>query len=161
MSLVLARVDCRLIHGQVLEAWVPHTRSDFMIVANDELSEDTLQSAILAMAVPPTMEMSIMSVPAAAKALAEGRWKDKRIILLVATLKDALTCLEAGVKMESLNLGNLVCSPGKRQITGSVHLDEDDMKYMEEIIAHGVRILAQPVPTEQSRDMADVIGYGR
>jgi len=39
MPLVLARIDCRLIHGQVVETWVPHTSADSLIVANDDLRE--------------------------------------------------------------------------------------------------------------------------
>ena len=36
MSLVLTRIDCRLVHGQVVETWVPHVKANSLIVANDK-----------------------------------------------------------------------------------------------------------------------------
>ena len=35
MGVVLIRVDSRLIHGQILEAWIPHTRADALLVVDD------------------------------------------------------------------------------------------------------------------------------
>ena len=35
MSLVLTRIDNRLIHGQILESWVPTLKANCIIVAND------------------------------------------------------------------------------------------------------------------------------
>ena len=32
------RVDNRLVHGQVIEAWLPYTGARHLIVANDELA---------------------------------------------------------------------------------------------------------------------------
>jgi len=47
MPLVLARIDCRLIHGQVVEAWVPHTSADSLIVANDDLAGNPFLRSVM------------------------------------------------------------------------------------------------------------------
>ena len=60
--LVLVRVDCRLIHGQIIEAWVPFTRADTLLVANDDAASDTLQRSIMEMAVPPRLKVEVLGV---------------------------------------------------------------------------------------------------
>ena len=52
MALVLVRVDCRLIHGQVVEAWVPHTGANCLLVANDDLVSNPFLRSVMEMAVP-------------------------------------------------------------------------------------------------------------
>ena len=52
MNIVLARIDNRLIHGQVLESWVPTTRANCIIVANDEVAQAVMQKILMQAAVP-------------------------------------------------------------------------------------------------------------
>ena len=40
------RIDNRLIHGQVIEAWLPYTGASVLVVANDEAGDlDALTTA--------------------------------------------------------------------------------------------------------------------
>ena len=57
MPLVLARIDCRLIHGQVVETWVPHTCADSLIVANDDLAGNPFLRSVMELAVPPAIRV--------------------------------------------------------------------------------------------------------
>ena len=158
MTLVLVRVDCRLIHGQILEAWIPFTRADCLIVANDEVAGDLMQRTILEMAVPPTIEVAIFKVKDAARSLADNsRWADKRIMLLVANCQDALIFSRTGPRFDWLNLGNINCSPGKKYVTCSVSLDERDMDCLKEMNESGVTIEARCVPQDPSRDFNNIL----
>ena len=46
------RVDNRLVHGQVIEAWLPYTGAKHLVVANDELAGDVIRQQIIELAVP-------------------------------------------------------------------------------------------------------------
>jgi hypothetical protein len=35
MKIALTRVDSRLVHGQIVESWIPSTRASVLMVAND------------------------------------------------------------------------------------------------------------------------------
>jgi len=37
-NIVLVRVDSRLVHGQILEAWVPHVRAKCIIVVDNKVA---------------------------------------------------------------------------------------------------------------------------
>jgi mannose/fructose/N-acetylgalactosamine-specific phosphotransferase system component IIB len=159
MTLVLVRVDCRLIHGQVVEAWVPHTRADCIVVANDEAAEDVLQKSIMAMAVPPTIDVAILTVQEAAKDLGSGRWSDKRVILLIANCEDALACHRSGVSFDYLNLGNLVCSPAQRQITCSIFLNDKEAGCLQELLDRHIKVEARSLPRETPLDTHQIARY--
>ena len=158
MTLELVRVDCRLIHGQVLEAWVPYIGSDFLVVANNDVASDKLYGSIMAIAVPPSIGVEIVTLDDAVSGFANGSWRHKKVILLLSDLKDALYCLRAGLDYSALNLGNLYCAPGKKQITCSVSLGRSDFEYLKEIQQHGVKIEARPVPAVQSPNFSEIIG---
>ena len=40
------RVDNRLVHGQVIEGWLPYVAARHLIVANDAMSADLLQQQV-------------------------------------------------------------------------------------------------------------------
>ncbi len=57
--ITLARVDERLIHGQVAYAWTMVYPSDAIIVVDQEAEKDALQRSLLEMACPRTMKCFI------------------------------------------------------------------------------------------------------
>jgi mannose/fructose/N-acetylgalactosamine-specific phosphotransferase system component IIB len=71
MPIVLVRVDDRLIHGQILEGWLPSTRAQELIVANDSLAQDYLQKMIMQSAIPYSINLIIDSVDGIASFLRE------------------------------------------------------------------------------------------
>ncbi|MFH1135177.1 MAG: PTS sugar transporter subunit IIB [Pseudomonadota bacterium] len=157
MPLVLVRVDCRLVHGQVLEAWLPFTKADCLVVANDQTAEDSMQRMIMKMAVPPDVEVAILGVQEAARHLSNGRWADKRVLLLLADLQDALASFRAGVHFDRLNLGNTICSPGKTPVNSSVSLDDADLDIIKELRAGGTKIEIRPLPREPVKGYRNII----
>ena len=64
------RVDNRLIHGQVIEGWLPYTGAAHLIVANDALAEDLLRQQIMSLAIPHHVDVRF--VPLKDLADAEG-----------------------------------------------------------------------------------------
>lgn len=158
MSLVLVRVDCRLIHGQIIEAWVPFTRANCLIVANDEAANDFLQRSIMEMAVPPTVEIAIHEVQEAARLLSQGKWSGKRAILLFANCSDALLSYETGLNYSSLNIGNIACSSNIHQVTCSLSIDQTDLEHLHAIRRYGIQVEARAVPQDSSVSILPTIG---
>lgn len=157
MSLVLVRVDSRLIHGQIIQAWVPEKQADCLILANDELAQDETQRGILELSVPREIEVAILPVAEAARELGHGRWNSKRVILVLANCADALDLYKGGVRFGRLNLGNLHFSENKRQVTGSVALDSSDLQNLKELSELGVEIEVQSTPLDPSRSFSEII----
>ena len=66
MPVVLARIDDRLIHGQVTVGWSERLRPDRILLANNAIAADTWQTRVYSSTVPPHIQVSILPVAKAA-----------------------------------------------------------------------------------------------
>jgi mannose/fructose/N-acetylgalactosamine-specific phosphotransferase system component IIB len=146
MSVVLARVDDRLIHGQVVVGWARHCQADCIIVANDAVAADPMQRTLLPMAVPQGIEVDIYRVKEAADCLSAGAHAARRAILLFVSPVDAMNFRRHGGELNELNLGGIRMAPGKAQVRKSVSLGAGDREALAELKAAGVEVYLQMVP---------------
>lgn len=152
MSLVLTRIDSRLIHGQVLEAWVPHVQADCIVVANDEVAHTPLQRMIMQAAVPSSIKLVIGTLEEVADYLASGEIDRRRTLLLFASSFDALRGCRLGIAFPRLNLGNMHTSEGKDRYSCTIALDQADIANLREVAASGVSIVSQCIPADREQD---------
>jgi len=158
MTVVLARIDNRLIHGQVLEAWVPHVKADCIVVANDRIASALLEKTLMAAAVPKGIRVVIDTLPRVAEALAGGDLAGARVLLLFETSADALSALRSGVHFAELNLGNMHAGEGKCRYSCTISLDPEDIDNLQLIEQDGVRILSQCIPADRERPWRKLVG---
>src|SRR5262249_57994578 len=71
-GVALLRVDNRLVHGQVLEAWLPALDAQGILVADDEAAGNVLARSAMALAIPPGISFEGLRLPAAAEARRPG-----------------------------------------------------------------------------------------
>ncbi len=151
MSLVLTRIDNRLIHGQVLESWVPFVNADCIIVANDEIAGNPLKKMMMQASVPSRMKVEIGKVEEVVALLRNGPYQQSRVLLLFGTTADALKAYRCGLEFDQLNLGNLHAERGKAQLSCTVFLDPGDVDDLEFLDQHGVEISARCIPADSAR----------
>jgi mannose/fructose/N-acetylgalactosamine-specific phosphotransferase system component IIB len=149
MSIVLARIDSRLVHGQVLEAWVPYVDADCIVVASDEVAAASFQCMVMQAAVPSSIKLIIGTLEETACILQSAELLKKRVLLLFANSKDALKARQLGVSYTKLNLGNMHSSVGKDRYTCTIALDLQDIEKLREVEAQGVTIVSQCVPADR------------
>ncbi|AJO21248.1 PTS sugar transporter subunit IIB [Weizmannia coagulans] len=92
--IVALRVDERLIHGQVAMTWTKALKLDGLVVANDEAANNEIQKMSLKMAVPQEIKCIIKTVESAIQLLNDPRAQKMRLMVLVTTVKDAVTICE-------------------------------------------------------------------
>ena len=148
MSLVLVRVDCRLIHGQVVETWVPHTGANCLLVANDDLVTNEILTSVMEMAVPPGIHVVFCRVEEVRGVLSEIDRKGEKAILLCATFGDALDIFHRGVRFSTLNIGNLHYAAGKVEIAPSVYFNKEDFEAVHCLSHLGVAVTVKATPFE-------------
>ena len=142
------RVDNRLVHGQVIEAWLPYTGARHLIVANDELAADQLRQQIIELAVPQRILTHFIPVHDLAITL-DACGEDG--FVLFGNCQDARRASNAGIIMETLNIGNLHYGPEKMQILPHVALSAEDREDLRSIQQHLVLLDFRSVPTETVR----------
>jgi mannose/fructose/N-acetylgalactosamine-specific phosphotransferase system component IIB len=148
MSVVLARVDDRLIHGQVVVGWARALEADCLLVANDAVAADPMQRTLLPMAVPPHMKVAIWRVSEAAERIARGEVPGQCAILLFSSLGDALAFQRAGGPLPELNIGGIRLAPGRVSLRTAVALGPDDVAAARALAQAGVQLSVRMVPGE-------------
>jgi len=150
MPIVLVRVDCRLVHGQVLETWVPHTGANCLLVASDELDANPLLRSVMEIAVPSSIHVLFSGVGDVASAVAGIDRRNERAILLCAGLADALRIFRSGVRFPALNIGNLHYGEGKVEVTPSVYFAPEDFEAVDCLSRLGVAVTVRSTPFESA-----------
>lgn len=148
MPLVLVRVDCRLIHGQVVETWVPHTGANCLLVANDDLVANEILRSVMEMAVPPGIHVVFCRMEEVQGILSEIDRKGEKAILLCATFGDALDLFRRGIRFSDLNIGNLHYAAGKVEIAPSVYFTREDFEAVHCLSHLGVVVTVKATPFE-------------
>jgi len=104
----LIRVDSRLIHGQVIEAWLPHLKIQRILVADDSAVTDPLTRAAMALAVPPEVEVVLQGIADVDFRRFEN--DGVRTMVLLRDVPSAMRAYEYGL-VGPLNLGNVHDGP--------------------------------------------------
>jgi len=146
--LKLIRVDDRLLHGQIICAWVPFIQADSLVVASDEASKDALVSEIIESCGKDCIKVAVKSVDETVSFIATES-PDERVILVVGDLKDAMRIYEGGLKFPSLNLGNIHHDDGGRKLTASVIVNAEDEEIISRFTKLGVEIDIRDVPDRE------------
>jgi mannose/fructose/N-acetylgalactosamine-specific phosphotransferase system component IIB len=108
VTLVLNRIDDRLIHGQVVVGWGQPLDVRFIVLVDDAVAESDWEKELYRMGVPPEMEVRFHSAAEAATRLDTYRTESHPGILLtgdIATMRELV--LHGGVR-DVAALGALV-----------------------------------------------------
>lgn len=159
MRTVLARIDDRLVHGQVVMGWIPHVRAEVVLVASDSAAKDETLKALMQLAMPEDVELMVLSVAQAAAKLAL-RDDARRVLVLAPGPAEALGLLEAGAPLSEINVGGLHYTAGRVQLGKAIFLSDDDKDALRRIAERGVRLEGRALPGDDRLDIMDLIGIG-
>ncbi|MDD9749903.1 mannose/fructose/sorbose PTS transporter subunit IIB [Escherichia albertii] len=155
MKITLARIDDRLIHGQVTTVWSKVANAQRIIICNDDVFNDEVRRTLLRQAAPPGMKVNIVNIEKAVAVYHNPQYKDETVFYLFTNPQDALTMVKQGVKIDVLNIGGMAWRPGKKQLTKAVSLDEDDINAFNELDKSGVKLDLRVVASDPSINIID------
>lgn len=148
MNIVLARIDDRLIHGQVVTVWTKETRCERIIVCNDEVAGDEIRKTLLTQVAPPGMKASVVDVEKAIRVYQNPKYAETRALLLFTNPADVLRMVEKGVSIKSINIGGMSFKEGKKQITKAISIDDHDRECFQKLNELGIELEIRKVPTD-------------
>lgn len=146
-----SRIDSRLIHGQVIEAWLPFLKVDRVVVADEAVAHDDLAKAAYEMAVPP--EVEVVLAPADKLDFRALDADKVRTLVLFRDVRAAVVAREHGLPNGTLNLGNVHAGPGRVAVSRSVFLDDVDRVALAQLSASGMTVQVQAVPSEATQSL--------
>jgi len=150
------RVDNRLLHGQVVQFWIPHLEVGLLLIADDQAARDTSLHTVYRAALPERVELAITPVAEAAEAV--GAADAAVILVLVSDVADAVRARESGLEFPRLTLGNVHASADRSRVTDAVHLGSSELASVSQIRRAGIAVEIQTFPGETLRLELDAEG---
>ena len=154
---VLARIDSRLLHGQVATAWTKTVKPTRIIVVSDGVAKDELRKNLIEQAAPPGVKANVVPVDKMIQVAKDPRFGNTKAMLLFETPQDALRAIEGGVDVKELNIGSMAHSVGKIAVSKVLSLGRDDVKTFEKLKAKGIQFDVRKVPNDSKENMDDII----
>ena len=154
---VLARIDSRLLHGQVATAWTKTVKPTRIIVVSDGVAKDELRKNLIEQAAPPGVKANVVPVDKMIQVAKDPRFGNTKAMLLFETPQDALRAIEGGVDVKELNIGSMAHSVGKIAVSKVLSLGKDDVKTFEKLKAKGIQFDVRKVPNDSKENMDDII----
>jgi sorbose PTS system EIIB component len=157
LDIALVRVDNRLVHGQILEAWVPFLRASCVVVVDDQVASDFFRETVIRMAVPSGVEVVISNVSEFAANYPFNRGSGPKTIVLFSKISDAWTARRLGFQFDQLNIGNIYNEECKLCCTPAVLLSDGDIRDINKLRDAGVKIELRRVPREKPIDLFEIV----
>jgi len=158
LNIVLVRVDSRLVHGQILEAWVPFVKAKCIIVVNDKVAADSFFETVIRMAVPSEIDVIISSVEDFVQNYSYTHGSGKKTIVLFSSVADACDAFRRGFRFDRLNIGNIYNNEYKICCSTSVFLCGEEIKNLEDLLKEtGVFVELQTVPKGRAVNIKEAL----
>lgn len=157
LKINLARVDTRLLHGQVATAWTPASKADRIIVASDEVAQDDLRKQLIKQAAPGGIKANVVPISKLIEASKDPRFGNTHALILFQTPQDALRAVEGGVEINELNVGSMAHSTGKTMVNNVLSMDKEDVATFEKLRNLGVTFDVRKVPNDSKKNLFELI----
>ncbi|EGC69435.1 PTS system, mannose/fructose/sorbose family, IIB component [Enterococcus casseliflavus ATCC 12755] len=156
IKIVLARVDSRLLHGQVATAWTKSVNPSRIIVVSDAVAKDDLRKKLIEQAAPPGVKENVIPVDKMIEVSKDPRFGNTKALLLFENPQDVLRAVEGGVDITEVNVGSMAHSVGKVVVSKVLSMGTDDVNTFEDLKERGIKFDVRKVPND-SRDNMDEI----
>lgn len=152
MKVTLARVDERLIHGQVMTAWCKKCWIKKIMLIDQEIAQDEFMISVLEMSAPTGVKVMVKDPAAAASELASDETDDSTL-LLFKDLQNVADLVKHGYQLKELNIGNIGSSAVRKPITKEVYVSEAEKDILRELSNSGVNVYIQKLPGDTAVDI--------
>jgi PTS system mannose-specific IIB component len=152
-NIVLARVDDRLIHTEILTLWVPEVRANRIIIVDDVVAKDKFRSKVIKEMAPQGLIIHVYGIDRATEKLKEAPSFDgERVIVIAESPLVFEELIKRGIKINQLNIGGMGIRGERKAVARRVACDTMEMEAIHELIKKHVHVYFQTVPTRSSEE---------
>uniref|UniRef100_UPI00403DB935 PTS mannose transporter subunit IIAB n=1 Tax=Pasteurella multocida TaxID=747 RepID=UPI00403DB935 len=157
LEIGLARIDDRLIHGQVATRWTKESKVSRIVVVNDDVAKDSVRSTMLKSVAPPDVTAHVVDVEKMIRVYNNPEYAGERMMLLFTNPTDVVRLMEAGVAFKSINVGGMAYKDGKKMITSAVAVDDKDIEAFKKLDAQNIELDVRKVSNDSRQYMMDLL----
>ena len=154
---VFARIDTRLLHGQVATGWTKAMNPNRIIVVSDNVAKDNLRKNMIAQAATSGVKANTVPIKKMIEVAKDPRFGNTKAMLLFETPQDALAAIKGGVDIKELNVGSMAYSNGKVNVNQVLAMDQKDIDTFKELKELGVKFDVRKVPSSSPENMDSLL----
>ena len=156
-NILIARIDDRLIHGQVVTSWVKvYPITEILIIAND-LAKNLLMQRIYQSVAPVGIDVKVLDNLTAVEYLNETSKKNENLLVLVKTPDVFEYLVERGIFLKKIVLGGMGLIPGREVLIKNVSANESEREGLKRLIENGIKVVYQMVPSDKEFEIEKLL----
>ena len=156
MIIVHARIDYRLIHGQVITKWLKRSNADKIIVIDDELYNDPFLAEVYKMAAPSGIEVIMTSIEETTTRWNEKNFYTGKLLILFKSIDSALKTIQGGLELEELQVGGIENIPGRKIVFNQISINKEDAEKLQVIEDRNIKVYFQTIPEEEPASLQKI-----
>lgn len=148
----MVRIDDRLVHGQVAYSWKAFLKYQAIVIADDDVCNDTFRKPVIKMAAPQGVKVAIKSISDAVILLQNPKLADIKVFVVVSSAKSAYELYKLLETKPVLNLGGSMHKEGAKEFSKAVYLTPEEVNFLDLLYKENVDIDVRQTPAEQAQD---------
>ena len=157
MQINLARIDDRLIHGQVATVWVKSLQIERILVVSEEVTRNPMRKTMSEQAAPPGVSVNVITPTKLIEIFHHPLFQNVKVMLLFTNPSEVMTVVKGGVSMTSMNIGGMSYTHGKQMISNAIAVDEADVRAFKFLAAQGIELEVRKVISDNKQDLMELI----
>ena len=149
MTITLARVDDRVIHGQTTTRWTKARAVQGILVVGDDIAKDELRKKVLK-AAAGNLKLGVYTVEQAKESIPKGKESKKDFFLISNSPQTFAEMVRLGIDFgKKLNVGPMNTRAGAKVLGRTVAIDEKDYAAFDYLEQQGIEIGFQLLPDDE------------
>ena len=157
MSIVMTRIDNRLLHGIIVTQWAPMSGANRVMVIDDKVANDDIAKASMRLARPAGMAISIITEETAMNNFKNGKYDREKVFIITKEPETILHLVENGVDIPKLIVGGTVVKEGGKQLSSRAYASDENIESYQALISKSVDVVTQFVPADKAQNVSSLI----
>lgn len=158
MSVVMSRIDNRLLHGIIVTQWAPMSKANRVMVIDDSVANDDIQKSSMRLARPAGMAVSIITEETAIANFKKGKYDREKVFIIVKEPETILHLVESGVEIARLVVGGTVVKDNALQLSSRAYASDENIETYKKLLASGMEVVTQFVPADKAQEVQSKLG---
>ena len=143
--IVLTRVDNRLIHGQIVQGWLPSLKVSEVLIVSPRVKSNSFIQKMFRLALPGGYKLTVLE---AKEAVVYAQQSRENVFIIIEDVSLLFQMLQAGFTPKVITLGNTQFEEGKKQYSTGVFLSEEEIKELKDLeSSKGISVEIRSLPT--------------
>lgn len=154
-NLVLSRIDDRLIHGQVMTAWIKNKKAEQVVIVDDATANDEYMIEVLEMAIPEEIAIGIFDRDDGVTFFSQGL--DAPTILLVKGAEVLNYLVDHGIQIEEVDIGGMGARKDRTVLYKNISTSKDENEDFQKLVDKNINVFIQVMPQDKQINIKEFL----